>query len=181
VSVVIWRSQGASGSIALAVVPSIVVIAAQIAASLAWLAVSSEDAPDFLAAAPVTAAEVQRRKLESVILPMVVMILPPVVGLAFFEPWAAPLALVFGGAAASSTALLNFWHPMPGKRASVMRRHAQSKIVAVMEHALALLWALAAVFAMLESPVVALPLALIALLLWINRPGKARLAPGAAA
>ena len=170
VSVVVWRSQGAGGSLAIAVVPSIVVIASQISASLAWLAVSSEDAPDFLATAPVTPAEIQRRKLESVILPMALFIAPPVLGLALFEPLAAPLALLFAAAAATSTALLNFWHPMPGKRALVMRRHAQSKIVAMMEHALALLWALAAVMAILQSIGVILPLAFIALVLWINRP-----------
>jgi ABC-2 type transport system permease protein len=174
VSVVIWRSQGAGGSLAMAVVPSIVVIASQISASLAWLSVSSEDAPDFLATAPVSAAEVQRHKLESVILPMAVLILPPVIALGIYEPWAAPLALIFATAAASSTAILNFWHPMPGKRASVMRRHAQSKIVAVMEHALALLWALVAVLALLQSAVALLPLGLIAGILWINRPRKAK-------
>jgi ABC-2 type transport system permease protein len=170
VSVVVWRSQGAGGSVALAAAPAIVVIAAQISSSLAWLAVSSEDAPDFIASAPVTRAEVERRKLESVVLPMALFVLPPILGLAWFEPGAALLALAFAAAAATSTALLNFWHPMPGKRSNVMRRHAQSKIVAVMEHALALCWALAAVLAVLESTTFLLPVAVVAGLLWINRP-----------
>ena len=181
VSVVIWRSQGAGGSLALAVLPSIVVIASQISASLAWLAVSSEDAPEFLASAPVSPAEIQRRKLESVVAPMAIFILPAVIGLALFEPWAAPVALAFAGAAATSTALLNFWHPMPGRRASVMRRHAQSKIVALMEHALALLWALVAVLVLLESVIALAPLVVIGLLMWINRPRQPRAAAQLAA
>ena len=177
----IWRSQGAGGSLALAVLPSIVVIASQISASLAWLAVSSEDAPEFLASAPVSPAEIQRRKLESVVAPMAIFILPAVIGLALFEPWAAPVALAFAAAAATSTALLNFWHPMPGRRASVMRRHAQSKIVALMEHALALLWALVAVLVLLESVIAVAPLLVIGLLMWINRPRQPRAAAQLAA
>lgn len=80
-TVVVWRSQAAGGSIALAAVPSIVVIASQVAASLAWLAVSSEDAPEFLMTAPVKAGVLQRRKLESVVLPVAVLMSPFVLGL----------------------------------------------------------------------------------------------------
>lgn len=83
-----------------------------------------------------------------------------------------PLAVSFATPAAASTALLNFWHPLQGKRSNLMRRHAQSKIVALMEHGLSLSWALAAVFAVLGSAAILLPLGLVAGLLWFNRPGR---------
>ena len=62
VSVVLWRAQGPDGSIALAVAPALVVVAAHISASLAWLTISSEDAPEFLATAPVSRGEIERAR-----------------------------------------------------------------------------------------------------------------------
>ena len=52
--------------LALAVGPAIVVIAAQIAASLAWITVSGEDAPELIAAAPVCASEVELAKVTAI-------------------------------------------------------------------------------------------------------------------
>lgn len=175
VSVVIWQSQGAGGSIALSVGPAIVVIASQIAASLAWLTLSSEDAPEFLATAPLTRASIERRKLEAIAVPLVAFLVLPLAGLAWFSPPAALWALVFCAGAAFSTALLNLWHPMPGRRSDMLRRHAQSKLVGMMEHVISLCWAVAMVLGVLGSTLIVVPLGLSTLVLWINRPGgKAR-------
>ena len=175
VSVVIWRSQGAGGSIALSVAPAIVVIASQIAASLAWLTLSSEDAPEFLATAPLTRAAIERRKLEAIALPLAVFLAVPLAGLAWFSPSAALYALAFGTGAAVSTSLLNLWHPMPGRRSDMLRRHTQSKLVGLMEHVISLCWAVAMVLGILGSVLMFVPLSLSALVLWINRPrGEAR-------
>ena len=72
--------------------------------------------------------------------------------------------------AGASTALLNFWHPMAGNRRGRLRRHSQSKIIAMAEHGLALLWAVAAVAAMVHPLVATVPLALVAAVLWMFRP-----------
>jgi ABC-2 type transport system permease protein len=40
---------------------------------------------------------------------------------------------------------------MPGNRRGMLRRHAQSKLVGLLEHVLAILWAIAAVLALLGS------------------------------
>ena len=178
ISVVIWRSQGPGGSLALAMAPCVVVIASQISASLAWLAVSSEDAPDFLASAPVTPAFVTRRKLEAIFLPLGVLIGPPCLLLALAEPEMAALTAAFATGASASTALLNIWRPHPGRRSDVMRRRQQSKIVGLMEHMLSLCWAVAIVMAIMGSPLALLPLGLVALLLWFNRPAGAKAVPG---
>ncbi len=172
VSVAVWHSQASGGPmvLAMAVAPCVVVMASQISASLAWLAVSSEDAPDFLATAPMTSARLQRGKIEAVGLPMLTLLAPPTIGLAFFAPGFAALMAVVACCAALSTALINLWHPTPGKRASMMRRHSQSKIIAMMEHLLAMCWALAMVLAIIGSAFAAIPIAIVGGVMWFNRP-----------
>jgi ABC-2 type transport system permease protein len=177
ISVVIWRSHGPDSPIALAVAPCVVVIAAQISASLAWLAVSSEDAPDFLASAPVSSSQVEKRKLEAIFVPLALVLAVPCLGLAWVEPGAAFQTMLFAVGAAASTALLNIWRPHPGRRTDVMRRHQQSKIVGLMEHMLSLCWAVAIVMAVLGSMIATLPIGLVVLLLWFNRPREAVNAP----
>ena len=173
ISVVVWRSQGPGGSLALAISPCIVVVAAQVSASLAWLAVSSEDAPDFIASAPVSRAQVERRKLEAIFAPLVLFLAIPCLMLAWAEPASALKTMIFALAAAASTALLNMWRPHPGRRTDVMRRHQQSKIVGLMEHMLSLCWAVAIVLAIFGSLTSLLPICVAGLLLWVNRPATA--------
>ena len=174
ISVVIWRSQVGGGSPALAASPFIVVIASQISASLAWLAVSSEDAPEFIATAPVPRARVERGKIEAVFAPLALLLAGPLIGLALIAPVDAALTALIACAAAGSTALLNLWHPMPGKRAQLMRRHSQSKIVGLMEHMMSLCWAVTMVATVLRSPAAILPLFIVAAVLWFNRPRAPR-------
>ena len=174
VSVVIWQSLGPQGSLSLAIAPALVVIASQVSASLAWLTVSSEDAPDFLASAPVTRAAVERRKIEAIALPIALFVAVPLIGMAFAAPEIAAWTLLFCVCSATSTALLNLWHPAPGKRGDVMRRHAQSKLVGAMEHLLALLWSLAMMIALFGSTFALAPVALALLVLYANRPRVAR-------
>ena len=174
ISVVVWRSQGAGGSIGLAVSPFVVVIAAQISASLSWLAMSSEDAPEFLATAPVARRQLERGKIEAVFLPLGLLLVGPLLGLALVEPATAVLTGVIAACAAGSTALLNIWHPMPGKRQQLLRRHSQSKFVGLMEHGMAMCWALVMALALYASVFALAPVAIVAGLLWFNRPKSAR-------
>lgn len=177
VSIVIWRNQGPGGSLAISVAPAIVVIASQVAASLAWLTISGEDAPEFLATAPITRREMEWRKLQAIALPLLALMALPVAGLAWVDPSSAALAFVFAIGASACTAFLNFWHPMPGKRVMMLRRHSQSKLIAMMEHALALLWAVAVAMTALGSWLAVIPLACAASILWFNRPKGADLLP----
>ena len=176
ISVVLWRAMGPNGSLALATAPALVAVASNVSASLAWLAISSEDAPEFLATAPVTRTEVERRKLEAIALPLVVIIALP---LAFV--WSAGLragaiTTVYVAAAAIAAALLNLWHPVPGRRGDILRRHSQSKLVAMIEHMLALFWAVALALTAFGSWTALLPAALAVGLLWTQKP-KAALVP----
>jgi ABC-2 type transport system permease protein len=156
--------------LATALAPAIVVIAAQIAASLAWITVSGEDAPELIAASPVSRAEVELAKITAIGAPILVILALPLAGLALLSPFVALLVALFAAAAGVSTALLNLWHPMPGNRRGMLRRHSQSKLMALLEHLLALLWAVAIFLAVIGSVWVLLPIALILLLLACCRP-----------
>ncbi len=168
VALIVWRNQNGEGSLALSVSPAIIVIASQISASLAWLAISGEQAPELLACAPVKKSAIERRKLESLILPIALALLIPVAALAMNSFETAALTFVFGIAAATSTALLNLWNPASGQRAQLMRRHAQSKIVALFEHGMSICWAIALVLTAIGSLLALIPIALVGGMLWLN-------------
>jgi ABC-2 type transport system permease protein len=163
---------------ATALAATIVVIAAQTAASLAWITVSGEDAPELIAAAPVRRAEVECAKIRAVGVPVLVILALPLAGLVFVSPAGALLAAVFAAAAGTSTALLNLWHPMPGNRRGMLRRHSQSKLMALVEHLLAMLWAVAIFLAVLGSPWAIAPVVLVVLVLAFFRPSKQPTAAG---
>lgn len=158
--------------LAVALAPTIVVISAQVAASLAWIAVSGEDAPELIETAPVTPASVDRSKLSAIALPVLLVAALPVACLALMAPLPALVALGFAVAGSLSTALLNLWHPMPGNRRGMLRRHAQSKLVGLIEHALAILWAIACVLALMGSQLWMIPAAIAVAVLYHGRLGK---------
>jgi ABC-2 type transport system permease protein len=174
VSVILWRNGGPTSSVGVAFAPTIVVIAAQLAGSLAWVALSGEDAPEFLATAPVTRGEVERRKIESIAAPIIVILGAPLTGLAITSPWAALLTALFAAGAGTSTALLNLWRQAPARRSMVLRRHSQSKLVGLIEHLLSILWAVGAVMAIVGSWAALIPIGLAMMALWLNRPRAPR-------
>lgn len=78
--------------------------------------------------------------------------------------------MLFSAATGASTALLNLWHPMPGNRRGMLRRHSQCTLMALLEHCPALLWAVAIFLALLGSAWMLLHIALVILLLAWLRP-----------
>jgi hypothetical protein len=101
--------------------------------ALAWVALSAEDAPDFLTSAPVTRGEVERRKIEAIALPIGLILAVPILGLAFASPWAAICATLFALGAGVFTTLVNLWRQAPARRVMVLRRHSQSRLAALIE------------------------------------------------
>ena len=158
--------------LALAIAPAIVVIAAQISASLAWITVSGEDAPELIAAAPVLRERVELAKVTAIGLPVLVILALPLAGLALLSPYVAVMVALFAAAASISTALLNLWHPMPGNRRGMLRRHSQSKIMALLEHLMAMLWAIAIVLAVVHSAWALVPIGLANVVLFCCSPPR---------
>ncbi len=164
-----------------AIAPSIVVIVAQVAASLAWITVSGEDAPELIATAPIQPAAADAAKLSAIAVPVSTLLALPVAILALISPYAAALTAVIGAGACLSTSLLNIWHPMPGNRRGMLRRHSQSKLLALIEHIIAMLWAVAVVLALVGSWYCAAAIFLALIVLALAVPGSCtRLAAEAA-
>jgi ABC-2 type transport system permease protein len=168
ISFIIWASAREDAPMAMAISPTLVMIACHLSAALTWLALSSEDAPQLMASAPVSRREIERRKLEAVCGPLLLVILLPIIWLGLYEPRHAAVTAVFSLAAGACTALLNMWNPLPGRRADMMRRHAPSKLVALMEHLFAMFWAIGVVAAIMGKVIWIFAVAAAALLLWFN-------------
>ena len=167
-AVILWRHGGPTGSVGVAFTPALVVIAAQLAGALSWIALSAEDAPDFLATAPLSRNAVEQGKIAAIAQPIALILALPLAALALASPWAGACALVFGAGAVASSALVNLWRQSPSRRSLVLRRHAQSKLVGLMEHLVSVLWAVAAAIAVIGSWAAVAPLAVVAGVLAIN-------------
>ena len=176
---VLWQTLGPEQGPAVAISPAVVVIAAQIAGALAWIALSTEDAPELLATAPLTAGTIARAKLGAVAGPVAALLAVPLLAMLVHAPWAGLATAFCGAAAASSTALLNLWRPAPGKRGDALRRHGQPKIVGILEHALALCWAITVALMLGGSPIFIAPMLLATVVLFASRPAPAEQTSGA--
>ncbi|MEQ1489632.1 MAG: hypothetical protein ABL932_03690, partial [Terricaulis sp.] len=105
------------------VASAVVLIVTSFAASLAWLTVSAEDAPDLITSAPVSRDEVDNAKAFAAAAPSALLLLLPVIGVAKFVSPMAGLWLALGGSAAIiSTCLIAIWHQTPGNRKEFRRR-----------------------------------------------------------
>jgi ABC-2 type transport system permease protein len=179
-AVILWRGGGPTGTVGVAFTPALVVIAAQLAGALSWIALSAEDAPDFLTTAPLARATIERAKIAAIGQPIALILALPLVTLAFASPWAGFCALLFGGGAIGSAALVNLWRQAPSRRGLVLRRHSQSKLVGMMEHLVSILWAVATTTAVIGSWTTMVPLAAIGAVLALNRKWAAVASPSRA-
>ena len=179
-AVILWRGGGPTGTVGIAFTPALVVIAAQLAGALSWIALSAEDAPDFLTTAPLPRAVIERAKIAAIGQPIALILALPLAALAFASPWAGLCALLFGAGAIASAALVNLWRQAPSRRGLVLRRHSQSKLVGMMEHLVSILWAVATTTAVIGSWATVVPLAAIAAVLALNRKWAAQAAPARA-
>jgi ABC-2 type transport system permease protein len=172
IAFILWRNGGVTAEPGIAFAPTLVVIAGQLSASLAWIALCGEEAPDFVATAPATRGQIERAKIAAIAVPVGMAMALPLAGLALASPYAAAVALACGAGAGASGALLMLWRQAPASRGRVLRRHSQSKIVALIEHWLSLCWAGAAVMAALGYSAALAPLGLAALTMWWARPSR---------
>jgi ABC-2 type transport system permease protein len=175
VAVILLNGESTAGSVSLAAGPAIVVIASQLSGAFAWIAISGEDAPDLLATAPLTRARIERGKIEAVFVPVIAIVAPPLIWLACFVPLSALLTLAFATGAAIATACLNLWHPSPGRRGDMMRRHQQSKLLGMIEHLMTLFFAVGCAMAIVGTSLAIVPVGLALGVLWLNRRRAPRL------
>jgi ABC-2 type transport system permease protein len=169
---IVWKAQGPHGSLALSVAPALVAVAAQLAAALAFLAAASEEAGDFVAAAPVAPGEILRRKLEAVATPVALFLALPLIGVTVVNPRVGFVTFCYACVAATSTASLNFWKPLENRRGDLIKTHAQNKLVGMVEHALSLCWAVSALLAAFGRWTALAPALVALVLLALNAPRR---------
>ncbi len=141
-----------------------VLLVTSFAASLAWLTVSAEDAPDLIASAPVSRDQIDNAKAIAAGAPAIALLLLPVIGAAaVVAPMAGVWLLIGGGAAILSTCLIAVWHQVPGNRKEFRRRTRGSLLLNFARSFVAFGWVGATGLAVSGWPLLALIPALIAL------------------
>lgn len=110
--------------------PALTIIASTLAASLAWITVSAEDAPDLLASSPVPARLIDRAKLLAAVLPVLALMAIPLLVLWTRDAWAAAWATGGVVVAAVCAALIGLWRRVAGARRDFVRRRAKGSIMA---------------------------------------------------
>ena len=101
---------------------ALVFIASQVSASLAWITVSAEDAPDLLVSAPISRRFTRRAKLSAALLPLVVLLTIPIAYLTTLSPRIGLIAALGVIASSVSAGLINLWYEAPGQRRQFRRR-----------------------------------------------------------
>ncbi len=127
-----------------ALVAGLVGIASTLATSLAWLAVSGEDAPDLLAGSPVSRATMLGAKLVAAVLPPMALVVAAGLGIVSRSFLDATILWAYGALACVSAAILATAVPSPGRRSDFQRRHQGRGLSVVVEGLQFLLWAGAA-------------------------------------
>ena len=105
---------------------ALVFIASQVSASLAWITVSAEDAPDLLVSAPISRRFARRAKLSAALLPLGVLLVIPITYLSLLSPRIGLIAALGVIAASISAGLINLWFEVPGQRRQFRRRGSGS-------------------------------------------------------
>jgi ABC-2 type transport system permease protein len=117
---VLWRQRGAGLPI---IWGAVILMSGFLASALAWITVSAEDVPELVAAAPMSAEQIRRVKLQAALLPILPVILLPVLALSRSHLWFGFSVSVCSLGSAVSCALLNVHSPFPGKRSDFRQRH----------------------------------------------------------
>ena len=167
---VLWQTGDGRGSPVLALASTVVVVSYQLAASLTWLGVSGEDAPELMQCAPVPEDSIRRGKVQAVAGLTAVVTGPLLLWLVWLSPGAAARTLALCCFAGLAAVALNLWHARPARRGSFAARHRESKLLALVEMVMSMLLGILAALVAVGSPWLAVPLTIIALILLANRP-----------
>ncbi|WP_395647144.1 hypothetical protein [Terricaulis sp.] len=141
-----------------------VLLATSLSASLAWLTVSAEDAPDLIAAAPAPKLEIDNAKAIAAGAPVALLLFLPALGASLFISPLAGVWLFIGGLCAiASACLIAVWHQVPGSRKNFRRRTRGGFLVGFGQIFVTLGWVAATAAAVSGWEIVAILPTLIAL------------------
>lgn len=101
---------------------SLTFLCASLTASLTWVIIAAEDAPDLLRAAPCKFAAIRRAKVAAVALPAPALMALPLLWVGWRDPLAALLLCAVFVAAVATSATIAMWGGRPGNRADLKQR-----------------------------------------------------------
>jgi ABC-2 type transport system permease protein len=130
----------------------LVLLAAGLASTLAWITVSGEEAPDLLGAAPVDLERIRWLKVAAALAPVVIVVLPFLAWLAHDALVDAAIAALFVGLALASGAVVQVWSTPLGGGRDVRLRYRQNPFVTIAETLCHIAWAGACWLAFARSP-----------------------------
>lgn len=151
----------------------LVFMANQVAGSLAWIAISAEEAPELLASAPVPIRLIQRAKTAAVALVVSILLAPVLAPLILLAPLPGLAAAAGCAAAVLSASAVNLRWQRPVKRSEFRNRRNTSWFVTLVELGLGLLIATATALFAAGQPWAALPAAVaLACILEVRRGAR---------
>jgi ABC-2 type transport system permease protein len=140
-AVLLWRAFGDDASAVVVLVPVLVMAAGQLAGGLAWLAISGEDAPELIATAPVSAAQIMRAKVEAVMGVVGLVFLPFVAAIAVMSPRHAVVTVLAILAASAAAIQIQYFLRTQAKRSHFRRRQTSSRAATFAEAFSSIAWA----------------------------------------
>lgn len=155
--------EGPSGVMIAVLAGVFAALGSSIAGALAWIVISAEDAPDLVAASPVSRGSVEVGKVLAASLPVILGAAAAMGGLAFLAPKPALWTFVGVSAAALSATLIGLWHQRPGSRKDFRRRPGASWSSMLGQGMTAMAWSTATSLAAAGLAIVAIIPAIIAL------------------
>jgi ABC-2 type transport system permease protein len=124
-----------------AIAGGLTMLCGSLSASLSWIILLAEDAPDLLQTSPAKMATVRMAKLAAAVLPVFALVALPLVWLTLRTPFAGMLTAATVGGAVLSAALVNLWTGRPTTRGEFKNRGQRSVATRLLELCSLLAWA----------------------------------------
>ncbi|WP_421932994.1 hypothetical protein [Phenylobacterium sp.] len=151
-------------------------VAGQVAASLSWITVSAEDAPDLIACAPTPVATFRQAKLVAAFIPVAILLTPILGVLIVLNPGVGLAATAGCVATALANGLINIWYQRPAKRSEFRRRRGSSWFSTLVELLVGAAIAAATGLAAAGQPWAVIPALVAGVLLLVIRRTDAQIA-----
>ena len=144
----LWHTFHSGTDAYVLLVPMMVMAAGHLGGNLAWLSISGEDAPDFVATAPISAQRIVWAKIEAVMGAIALIFAPLVTALAFASVRPALVAGVGILVTAASATLIQLFFRTQTRRSQFRHRQVSSSRIATFAEAfLSITWAATAALA----------------------------------
>jgi len=140
-----------------------VLISTTLAASLAWLTVSAEDAPDLIASAPITRDQLDITKAIAAGAPVMALMLLPAAFSSSLSLFAGFWVLLGAAGAIVSSCLIAIWYQTPGSRKNFRRRTRAGFFVNLAQVFITFCWTGATWFAVFGWALISILPAIVAL------------------